>query len=194
MEPIPAIVADARASIPDRPSHVVNTFINQDINDLINHDLDSSLRVTVPLTFLILLLAFGAIVASLVPLVLAATSLLAAFGMIGLYSQTVGDVSPNATQLIVLIGLAVAVDYSLLCSRASEPRDDRADPSRSRSRWPQHAVRAVFFWGWGDYLAVRPIHAGDTLFPRWRSSRLGGLVSVIVMDLLPATLAIFFDR
>jgi RND superfamily putative drug exporter len=111
LEPIPAIVDDARAAMPGIEIHVVsNTFINQDINELINHDLDSSLRITVPLTFLILLLAFGAIVASLIPLVLAATSLLAAFGIIGLYSQSVGDVSPNATQLIVLIGLAVAVD------------------------------------------------------------------------------------
>src|SRR4029078_1810321 len=113
LKPSPWIVANARAAMPDAEIHVVsNTFINADINGLINHDLDSSLRITVPLTFLILLLAFGAIVASLIPLVLAATSLLAAFGIIGLYSQTVGDVSPNATQLIGLIGLGVAVDYS----------------------------------------------------------------------------------
>jgi RND superfamily putative drug exporter len=45
--------------------------------------------------------------------VLAVTSLVAAFGIIGIYSQLVGPVSPNATQLIVLIGLAVAIDYSL---------------------------------------------------------------------------------
>src|SRR4029077_16072491 len=100
LRPVPAIIDAARAAMPNATIHVVsNTFINRDINDLISHDLDSSLRVTVPLTFLILLLAFGAIVASVVPLVLAITSLAAAFGILGLYSQTVSSVSPNATQL-----------------------------------------------------------------------------------------------
>ena len=47
------------------------------------------------------------------PLVLAMTALLAAFGVLGLYSQFVTPVSPYASQLVVLIGLAVAVDYSL---------------------------------------------------------------------------------
>src|SRR5207247_1797918 len=66
-----------------------------------------------PLTFIILLVAFGAFVAAVIPLILAVTSLAAAFGILGIYSQVVGPVSVNATQLIVLIGLAVAVDYSL---------------------------------------------------------------------------------
>ncbi|HYN70780.1 MAG TPA: MMPL family transporter, partial [Candidatus Eisenbacteria bacterium] len=128
--PVPAIVDAARAANPGWTVHVISgTFINRDINDLISHDLDSSLRLTIPLTFLILLLAFGAIVASVIPLVLAITSLAAAFGLLGLYSQLVGSVSPNATQLIVLIGLAVAVDYSLFMvtrfrteRRAGRPR------------------------------------------------------------------------
>ena len=66
----------ARRPCPARTIHVISsTFINRDINDLIASDLDGSLRLTIPLTFMILLLAFGAIVASLVPLVLAMTSL-----------------------------------------------------------------------------------------------------------------------
>ena len=64
-------------------------------------------------TFAILLVAFGAAVAAFVPLILAVTSLLAAFGVLALYSQFVSPVSPYASQLVVLIGLAVAVDYSL---------------------------------------------------------------------------------
>ena len=81
--------------VPRTPSltiHLISsTFINQDINELISSGLDGSLRLTMPLTFLILLVAFGAIVAAVVPLVLAITSLLAAFGMLGIYSQVVGS-------------------------------------------------------------------------------------------------------
>src|SRR6185436_17340690 len=73
---------------------------------------------TLPITFVILLIAFGAFVAAVVPLVLAVTSLLGAFGVLALYSQTVSAISPYASQLVVLIGLAVAVDDPLFRSMA----------------------------------------------------------------------------
>jgi putative drug exporter of the RND superfamily len=199
LKPIPAIVDTARAAMPGTTIHVVsNTFINQDINDLINRDLDSSLRVTVPLTFLILLLAFGAIVASLIPLVLAATSLLAAFGIIGLYSQTVGDVSPNATQLIVLIGLAVAVDYSLfMVTRFRSERRHGRSVALAIEVASSTAGRAVFFSGLAVMISLAGLFTlGITLFTSMAVGTIGVvLVSVIgSLTFLPATLAIFGDR
>jgi putative drug exporter of the RND superfamily len=114
LAPVPAFVAQARADNPGLTIYALsNTLANDEISKVINEDLDGSLRLTIPLTFLILLVAFGAVVAAAVPLVLAITSLLAAFGFLGIYSQVVSPVSPYATQLVVLIGLAVAVDYSL---------------------------------------------------------------------------------
>ncbi|HEV8252620.1 MAG TPA: MMPL family transporter [Candidatus Limnocylindria bacterium] len=199
LEPIPVILADTRAAMPDTEIHVVsNTFINDDINELINHDLDSSLRITVPLTFLILLLAFGAIVASLIPLVLAATSLLAAFGIMGLYSQTVGDVSPNATQLIVLIGLAVAVDYSLFMVTRfrTERRLGRSVPLAIEVA-SSTAGRAVFFSGLAVMISLAGLLTlGITLFTSMAVGTIGVvLVSVLgSLTFLPATLAIVGDR
>jgi uncharacterized membrane protein YdfJ with MMPL/SSD domain len=199
LEPIPAIVDDARVALPEAEIHVVsNTFINDDINELINHDLDSSLRITVPLTFLILLLAFGAIVASIIPLVLAATSLLAAFGIIGLYSQAVGDVSPNATQLIVLIGLAVAVDYSLfMVTRFRTERRHGRTVALAIEVASSTAGRAVFFSGLAVMISLAGLLTlGITLFTSMAVGTIGVvLVSVIgSLTFLPATLAIFGDR
>jgi uncharacterized membrane protein YdfJ with MMPL/SSD domain len=199
LKPIPGIVDTARAAMPGTTIHVVSsTFINQDIGDLINHDLDSSLRVTVPLTFLILLLAFGAIVASLIPLVLAATSLLAAFGIIGLYSQTAGDVSPNATQLIVLIGLAVAVDYSLfMVTRFRSERRHGRPVALAIEVASSTAGRAVFFSGLAVMISLAGLFTlGITLFTSMAVGTIGVvLVSVIgSLTFLPATLAIFGDR
>jgi len=199
LEPVPAIVDAARVAMPQATIHVVsNTFINRDINDLINHDLDSSLRVTVPLTFLILLLAFGAIVASLIPLVLAATSLLAAFGILALYSQLVSSVSPNATQLIVLIGLAVAVDYSLFMVTRfrAERRHGRSVPLAIEVA-SSTAGRAVFFSGLAVMISLAGLFTlGITLFTSMAVGTIGVvLVSVIgSLTFLPATLAIFGDR
>ena len=111
---------------------------------LISAGLDDSLRLTIALTFIILLVAFGAIVASVVPLVLAVTALLAAFGLLGLFSQIVEPVSPNASQLVVLIGLAVAVDYSLFMITRFRPNDAAGPtrPRRSRSRAAPPAGRS----------------------------------------------------
>jgi len=199
LRPVPAIVDAARAALPGTTIHVVsNTFINRDLNDRISHDLDSSLRVTVPLTFLILLLAFGAIVASLIPLVLAATSLIAAFGILGLYSQLVSPVSPNATQLIVLIGLAVAVDYSLFMVTRfrAERRTGRSVPLAIEVA-STTAGRAVFFSGLAVMISLAGLFTlGISLFSSMAVGTIGVVfVSVIgSLTFLPATLAIFGDR
>ncbi len=114
LEPARAFVDGLRADYPTYRIHALNNSLaNDDISEMVNNDLDASLQITIPLTFAILLIAFGAVVAAAVPLVLAMTALLAAFGVLGLYSQFVTPVSPYASQLVVLIGLAVAVDYSL---------------------------------------------------------------------------------
>ena len=185
--------------MPATTIHVVSsTFINRDINELISHDLDNSLRVTVPLTFAILLLAFGAIVASLIPLLLAATSLLAAFGILGLYSQLVSAVSPNATQLIVLIGLAVAVDYSLfMVTRFRTERRHGRPVSRAIEVASGTAGRAVFFSGLAVMISLAGLFTlGITIFTSMAVGTIGVvLVSVIgSLTFLPATLAIVGDR
>ena len=141
LDGIPDLTAALRAKYPDLEIHALsNSLANNEISELVNHDLDGSLRLTLPITFIILLIAFGALVAALVPLVLAVTALLAAFGILNIYSQLIDPVSPYASQLIVLIGLAVAVDYSLfMVTRARHEwrrgRDRRAG-SRSRAAPP----------------------------------------------------------
>jgi RND superfamily putative drug exporter len=197
--PIPAIVDAARAANPGWTVHVIgSTFINRDINDLISHDLDSSLRLTIPLTFAILLLAFGAIVASVIPLVLAITSLAAAFGLLGLYSQIVGSVSPNATQLIVLIGLAVAVDYSLfMVTRFRTERRNGRSRATAIEVSSSTAGRAVFFSGLAVMISLAGLFTlGIALFSSMAVGTIGVvLVSVIgSLTFLPATLSIVGDR
>src|SRR6202008_4556817 len=94
------------------------------------------------------------------PLVLAVTALLAAFGILGLYSQVFAPVSPYASQLIVLIGLAVAVDYSLfMVTRFRTERRRGKTKMAAIEASSATAGRAVFFSGlavmisiWGAFL------------------------------------------
>lgn len=199
LEPVLPIVDAARAAHPELTIHVVSrTFINDDITELIGAGLDDSLKLTLPLTFIILLFAFGAIVASVVPLVLAVTSLVAAFGILGIYSQIVGPVSPNATQLIVLIGLAVAVDYSLfMVTRFRVERRNGRDRAKAIEVSSSTAGRAVFFSGLAVMISLAGlVTLGVSLF----TSMAIGTISVVLVSVigsltfLPATLSILGDR
>jgi len=197
--PVGPILDAFRAAHPELHTHAISaTFINADINALITTGLDETLRLTIPLTFFILLFAFGAIVASVVPLVLAITALLAAFGILGIYSQIVGAVSPNATQLIVLIGLAVAVDYSLfMITRFRIERRAGRDRAKAIEVSSSTAGRAVFFSGLAVMISLAGlITLGVSLF----TSMAIGTISVVLVSVigsltfLPATLSILGDR
>jgi putative drug exporter of the RND superfamily len=197
--PVPAIVDAARERMPDATIHIVSsTFLNNDIERVINEELDGSLRLTIPATFLILLLAFGAIAASVVPLVLAVTSLSAAIGLLGLYSQTVSAVSPNAIQLVILMGLAVAVDYSLfMITRFRTERQRGAAVQEAIETSSSTAGRAVFFSGIAVIISLGGlVTLGVSLFTSMAIGTMGVvLVSVIgSLTFLPATLAILGDR
>ena len=195
--PVPQFVADLRAAHPGLAIHALNnTLANDDISTLVNNDLDSSLRITIPLTFVILLVVFGAVVAAVVPLVLAITALLAAFGVLGLYSQFVTPVSPYAGQLVVLIGLAVAVDYSLFMITRFRTERRRRDKMAAIRTASGTAGRAVFFSGLAVMISIAGLFLLDD--PLFRSMAVATISVVLIsvigsLTFLPATLAILGD-
>jgi RND superfamily putative drug exporter len=78
---------------------------------------------SLPITLIILILAFGALLAAFVPLVLAVTAVAAAIGLIGPISQ-IWPVDEAISSVVLLIGLAVGVDYSMFYLRRE--REERA--------------------------------------------------------------------
>ncbi|MEO5939620.1 MAG: MMPL family transporter, partial [Candidatus Limnocylindrales bacterium] len=156
LEPVPAVIDAIKAAYPAYRIHALNNLLaNDEIQTLINGGLDDSLKLTIPLTFLILLVAFGAFVAAVIPLILAITALLAAFGILGLYSQAISPVSPYASQLVVLIGLAVAVDYSLfMVTRFRTERRHGRPKLAAIDVASNTAGRAVFFSGLAVMISI----------------------------------------
>jgi putative drug exporter of the RND superfamily len=109
-----ALAASFKTQYPNLTLAVLNNhLINEDFGGYINGSLDGLLGPTLLITFLILLIACRSAIAAIVPLVLAVTAIIGAMGLVGIYSQTVAPISQYAVQVVVLIGLAVAVDYSL---------------------------------------------------------------------------------
>jgi RND superfamily putative drug exporter len=93
-------------------------------DDAVNRDLHRAELLSVPVTLFVLLFAFGAIVAALVPVALALTAVAAAFGLLGPASQLF-PLDDSVKIVVVLIGMAVGVDYALfyiIRSRAERKR------------------------------------------------------------------------
>jgi uncharacterized membrane protein YdfJ with MMPL/SSD domain len=86
-------------------------------------DLGKAGLLSLPITLGILVLAFGALVAAGIPLLLALTAVFATFGLIALPSH-IFPVAMQAPALVLLIGLAVGVDYSMFYLRRE--REERA--------------------------------------------------------------------
>ncbi len=196
--PVRTAIAALEANTAGFTVHSVsNTLTNQDINELINSSLDRTF-LTIGLTFIILLITFGAFVASIVPLVLAVTSLLAAFGILGLFSQLITPASPYATQLVVLIGLAVSVDYSLfMITRFRTERRRGVDKLAAIEIASSTAGRAVFFSGLAVMISIAGLFMIDvSIFRSMAVGTIGVILVAVVGSLtfLPATLAILGDR
>ncbi len=86
-------------------------------------DMGRAEAVSIPITLVLLLLSFGSIVAALVPLGLALTSVVSAMGLVSLLSHVVPMVD-TVNSVVLLVGLAVGVDYSLFYLRRE--REERA--------------------------------------------------------------------
>ena len=93
------------------------------IKEIFNRDLQKATTTSLPITLLLLLLAFGTLVAAGVPLLLAITGVVATLGLVGPLSQ-LSPVEESINHVILLIGLAVGVDYALFYLR--RVREERA--------------------------------------------------------------------
>lgn len=93
------------------------------LNDLLADDFKKAEFTAVPLALGILLVAFGAVVAALLPVGLALTACAAAFGLLSLASHQL-HVFQTTYSVMFLMGLAVGVDYCLFYLRRE--RDERA--------------------------------------------------------------------
>jgi RND superfamily putative drug exporter len=93
-------------------------------------DFERAETLSIPLTLLILLVAFGALVAAGLPLLLGLTAVGATFGLLGPISQLT-PVTDQIGSVILLIGLAVGVDYSMFYVRREMEERDRGKGARA---------------------------------------------------------------
>jgi uncharacterized membrane protein YdfJ with MMPL/SSD domain len=167
------------------------------MNKLVDDGLHRAELISVPITLLILVLAFGALVAASVPLLLGLTSVGAAIGALGLVSHIAPNGSSTAP-VVVLIGLAVGVDYSLFYIRR-ERAERRAGASADAALAATSATvgRAILVAGATVVIGLAGLLF--TGFGVFTSMALGAILVVTIavigsLTVLPATLALLGDR
>jgi RND superfamily putative drug exporter len=93
------------------------------VGGMIDDDMARARILSIPITLIILFFAFGALVAAGIPVLLALSSVMATIGLVALPSQ-ITPMDPAVVEVIVLIGMAVGVDYSLFYIKRE--REERA--------------------------------------------------------------------
>jgi uncharacterized membrane protein YdfJ with MMPL/SSD domain len=167
------------------------------MNKLVDDGLHRVELISVPLTLLILVLAFGALVAALVPLLLGLTSVAAALGALGLVSHIAPNGSSTAP-VVVLIGLAVGVDYSLFYIRRERvERRTGASADAALAATSATVGRAILVAGATVMIGLAGLLF--TGFGVFTSMALGAILVVAIavvgsLTVLPATLALLGDR
>ena len=113
---------------------------------------------SLPVTLVLMLLAFGALIAAGIPVLLAATSVTVTIGLIAPLSHLV-HAEGTVSSMIVLIGMAVGVDYSLfyLKREREERAAGRTHPGRGRDRGPDVRSLDPRLRGGRDRLDGRPL-------------------------------------
>jgi uncharacterized membrane protein YdfJ with MMPL/SSD domain len=157
------VVASLRGALPDEvrrtvlaavPAHPALTI--EETGDITagqardrqtNNDLHRAEILSVPVTLFVLLFAFGAMVAAAVPVLLALTAVAAAFGLLGPISQSI-PVDDSVRTVLVLIGMAVGVDYALFyVMRSREERRRGRPPHDALERTIRTSGRTVILSG-----------------------------------------------
>ena len=117
------------------------------INDIISSDFRRAEVTSVPITLVLLLGVFGALIAAGIPLLLAGTSVAAAISLLAIPSRWL-PVGSTTSSVVLLVGMAVGVDYSLFyLRREREERAAGADTYTAVRRAAATSGRAIVVSG-----------------------------------------------
>jgi uncharacterized membrane protein YdfJ with MMPL/SSD domain len=172
--------------------------VDHDFNQLSQDDLKSGeLQFGLPAALIILVLVFGAVVAGLIPVLMAILSIVVALGLTALLAQEFG-LSVFVVNMLTGMGLALGIDYSLfVVSRYREERSRGRDKIEAITASGGTANRAVLFSGTAFVVAM----FGLLLVPNSVMQSLAagailvGITSVAAaLTLLPALLGLLGDR
>jgi uncharacterized membrane protein YdfJ with MMPL/SSD domain len=167
------------------------------IDKMFNDQLKTAGERSIPITIIVLLLVFGSLVAVGVPLLLALSGVMATVGLVALPSHLV-PMDSNVSAVILLIGLAVGVDYTLFYLKRE--REERAAGKGARAALEAAAAtsgRSVLISGFTVMIAMAGMmFSGDKSYLGFgiATMMVVGIAMLGSLTVLPALLSKLGDR
>jgi RND superfamily putative drug exporter len=200
-EKIPPVLAQVDAAQKAHPQLYIGEFGMASAVDAlattVEKDLGKAGMLSLPITLIILVIAFGALVAAGIPLLLALTAVFATFGVVGGISHFV-PMANEAGALVLLIGLAVGVDYSLFYLKRE--REERAAGRSERAALEAAAAtsgRSVLISGLTVMTAMAGMFlTGDPTFSSFAVATIAVVAIAMLgsLTVLPALLSRLGDK
>ena len=175
---------------------VGNVALNHDFTEVARKDLGRVEMLILPAVAVLLLLVFGSVVAAALPLAVGALAMTGAMAATLMLARFV-SVSIYAPNIVSMIGLGVAIDYSLfVVSRFREEIRERA-PAEALARTVATAGRAILFSGLTvaiGLLGMLFLGLGNLGSMGWAGTSVVTLAVVYGLTTLPALLAVLGPR
>ena len=196
----PALTAVARVQ-EKHPGLLVaeggDASLGQAINNQVSSDLGKATETSLPLTLILLAGVFGTLVAASIPVLLALTSALTATWLLAIPGHWL-PVGSQTSTVVLLVGMAVGIDYSLFfVRRQREERARGAEPHQAIASAARTSGRAIVVSG----LTVMTALAGLFLtgYALFTGMAIGAIVVVGIavagsLTVLPALLSWLGDR
>jgi uncharacterized membrane protein YdfJ with MMPL/SSD domain len=193
VDPTLAATAAAQRAHPDlRIEQFGGASADKALSKAFEDDFKRAETLSLPITLLILLIAFGALVAAGLPLVLAMTAVMGTLGLLGPISQVL-PVEESISSVVLLVGLAVGVDYCMFyLRREMEERDAGRGPEAALNAAAATSGRAVLISGITVMVAMAGMFmAGNAVFESFAVGTILVVAVAIVgsLTVLPAMLS-----
>ena len=196
--PVEAAITKLQQSYPSLSiGEFGDASVDEQLNKQVTKDFSKAGTFSLPVTLLVLIVAFGALIAAGLPLLLGLTAVGATIGLVALPSHLI-PMDQNVSVVVMLIGLAVGVDYSMFYLKRE--REERRAGLGDRAALEAAAAtsgRAVLISGLTVMVAMAGLLlTGDPTFKSF------GMATIIVvgvavlgsLTVLPALLSKLGDR
>lgn len=171
--------------------------ISKDINKASQDDLKRAELIGLPVALIVLLVALGTVVSSILPLIIGGVSIVIGFGVLSLIADSV-DLAIFILNITPMLGLALSIDFSLLfINRYKEERSNGRTIDDALTVTISKAGHSILFSALCVFIGLGSVLLID--IDIFKNVAIGGMTVIVIavissMTLLPALLKVLGDR
>lgn len=191
------IIDDLRETIGDKTIYLTGgPVIAKDTTAASQRDLIKAEAIGVPIALIVLLLAFGTVVASILPIIVGAITVISTFGIMTLLSGQI-DLSIFILNIVPMLGLALSIDFALLFINRFREEQQKVTIEQAVQTSIITAGRSIIFSALCVMIGLGAMIVIDVQI--FQNIALGGFIVVLLavisgLTLLPALLMVLGDK